>query len=132
MEGKLKHLEFIQAVIGRFNSNSFLIKGWAITLVSALFALAAKDSSQQYVFIVYIAIPSFWVLDAYYLSQERQYRELYIVVSRKELTAIDFSMDASGFRAGRNTWGSCLFTRTMWFYSLLAALPIVLLVLFQR
>ena len=45
MENKRKHLEFIQSVIARMNSNSFLIKGWSITLVSALFALAAKDSN---------------------------------------------------------------------------------------
>ena len=50
MEQKMKHLEFIQNVITRMNSNSFLIKGWAITLVSALFALAANGSNIHYVF----------------------------------------------------------------------------------
>lgn len=44
-EKKLKHLEFLQNVITRMNSNSFMIKGWAITLVSALFVLAAKDAN---------------------------------------------------------------------------------------
>jgi hypothetical protein len=131
MEAKLKHLEFIQATISRFNSNSFLVKGWAITLVSALFALAAKDANQLYVFIVYISVPSFWVLDAYYLSLERQYRCLYAAVSQKEAEDIDFSMDASGFRTGRNTWQRCLLTATMLFYVLLASLPILLLVIFQ-
>jgi len=29
------------------NVNSFLLKGWAITLVAALFALAAKDANPQ-------------------------------------------------------------------------------------
>jgi len=31
----------IQAVINRMASNSFLLKGWTVMLVSALFALAA-------------------------------------------------------------------------------------------
>jgi hypothetical protein len=132
MEGKLKHLEFIQATISRFNSNSFLIKGWAITLVSALFALAAKDTNQLYVFIVYISVPCFWILDAYYLSQERQYRALYATVSQEKPEDINFSMDASGFRTGRNTWPICLIATTMLFYALLASLPILLLVIFQR
>ncbi|RZK34423.1 MAG: hypothetical protein EOO61_13615 [Hymenobacter sp.] len=131
MESKLKHLEFIQTTIGRFNSNSFLIKGWAITLVSALFALAAKDANQLYVFIVYISVPSFWILDAYYLSLERQYRDLYAKVRQQEAEAIDFSMDASMFCIGRNTWLSCLITRAMLFYGLLASLPILLLLIFQ-
>ena len=36
------------------NVNSFLLKGWAVTLISALFALAAKDANIRYVFITYI------------------------------------------------------------------------------
>ena len=39
MEVKLKHLEMIQAVITRMAKNSFLLKGWSITLTAAIFAL---------------------------------------------------------------------------------------------
>ncbi len=39
-EDKRKHLEFIQGVINRHNSNSFMIKGWTITITAALYALA--------------------------------------------------------------------------------------------
>jgi len=60
MEAKLKYLEFIQAIINRMNSNSFMLKGWCITLVSALFALAAKDANQLYVIVAYIPLPSFF------------------------------------------------------------------------
>jgi hypothetical protein len=80
MEKKLKHLDFLQLVITRMNVNSFLLKAWAVTLVSALFAFAAKDANIHYVLITYISTPVFWILDGYYLSLERQYRELYNVV----------------------------------------------------
>jgi hypothetical protein len=93
------------------NTNSFLIKGWMITLVSALFALAAKDADSRYVMITYIAIPAFWLLDAFYLSQERQYRKLYDVVRKGPDT--DFSMNASGYAAGWSTWAGTIFSRTM-------------------
>ena len=53
MSDKLKHLEFIQGVINRMGQNSFLIKGWTVTLVAALFALAAKDSNQKFVLVAY-------------------------------------------------------------------------------
>ena len=43
MENKIKHLEFIQSTITRMNQNSFQIKGWMITLVSALLALYASS-----------------------------------------------------------------------------------------
>ena len=49
MERKGKHLEFIQGTVNRLSTNSFLLKGWSVVLVSALFALAAADFSQCYV-----------------------------------------------------------------------------------
>lgn len=110
---KIKHLEFIQNVITRMNSNSFLIKGWTITLVSALAAKDAKDTNINYVLITYIALPAFWILDGFFISQERQYRELYIVVANTEESNIDFSMDASSYAIERNTWGSGIFSKTL-------------------
>lgn len=113
MECKIKHLEFIQNVISRMNSNSFLIKGWAITLISALFALAAKDANIQYVLITYIIIPVFWILDGFFISQERQYRELYDKVCSKTEPEIDFSMNASVFNKGRCCWISGIWSKTL-------------------
>jgi hypothetical protein len=34
MDAKLKHLEFIQAVISRMSTSSFIFKGWAITIAA--------------------------------------------------------------------------------------------------
>lgn len=110
---KLKHLEFIQNVITRMNSNSFLIKGWSITLVSALFALAAKDANLNYVLISYVVIPAFWVLDGFFLSMERQYRDLYKRVALRTNEQVDFDMNASSFNVGRNIWSRCVFSKTL-------------------
>lgn len=121
MEDKQVHLQFIQAVITRMNTNSFLIKGWMITLVSALFALAAKDANVRYVVVTYIAIPAFWILDAFYLSQERQYRGLYDGVRLSK--SVDFSMNASPYNTGENTWLSTIFSKT-----LLVLYPLVIVI----
>jgi hypothetical protein len=110
-EDKRKHLEFIQNVITRMSSNSFYIKGWTVTFVTALFALAAKDANPKYVLISYFAIPILWILDGFYLSQERQYRSLYDV--QRVAAATDYSMDASVQNTGRNTWVACVFSRTL-------------------
>lgn len=131
MENKRKHLEFLQNVITRMNSNSFLIKGWTITLVSALFALAANDANVNYVLVSYIAIPVFWILDGFYISQERQYRNLYAVVAAKKEDAIDFSMDASDFNKGDRTWIAGIFSPTLnWFYgvSIVVTLTVMFLI----
>lgn len=112
-ENKLKHLEFIQNIITRLSTNSFIIKGWAITLVSALFALAAKDANVNYILISYIVIPVFWVLDGFYISQERQYRDLFKEVATKNEKSIDFSMNASDFCKGDRTWLAGIFSKTL-------------------
>jgi len=77
MERKLKHLEILQATITRMANNSFLIKGWCITLVAAILALASQGSNQRIILISYLPIIMFWILDAYFLRQERLFRKLY-------------------------------------------------------
>lgn len=76
-EEKIKHLEFIQNVITRMNTNSFQIKEWTVAIVAAILAVYA---STQNVYILLSAIlPTliFWFLDTYYLTQERKFRGLY-------------------------------------------------------
>ncbi|AMP97884.1 hypothetical protein AY601_0945 [Pedobacter cryoconitis] len=102
MEKKLKHLEFIQAVITRANSNSFLLKGWAITLVSALVAFAGEAKNANYVAVTFIAIPIFWYLDAYYLALERKFRWLYDDIRLLKDEDIDFSMDIKPYKDKKN------------------------------
>jgi len=128
----IKHLEFIQNVITRMNSNSFLIKGWTITLVSALFALASSDTNLNYVLISYIAIPVFWVIDGFFISTERQYRDLYNEVRLKNEDEVDFDMTASKFNTGKNTWVSGIFSKTLIpFYGVtFGATLIVIIVMF--
>ena len=112
-ENKLKHLEFIQNIITRMNTNSFAIKGWSVTLVSALFALAADKADRSFILIAYLPVICFWVLDAFYLSQERQYRALYREVAVNPSGSTDFNLDASSFNTGERTWGNCVFTKTL-------------------
>ncbi len=120
MEAKLKYLEFIQNIITRMNTNSFIIKGWAVTLVSALFALAAKDINIKFVFISYLALPLFWLIDGFFLSQERQYRSLYEKVRVLDNKAVDFNMKTKEFNLGKNMWCSSIFSTTLLiFYGLL-------------
>lgn len=94
MEKKIDHLQLIQGVITRMASNSFALKGWAVTLVAGIFALASKESDKIYFLVAYIPCMMFWWLDSYYLWQERLYRALYNKV-RESTKEIDYSMNAS-------------------------------------
>jgi len=132
MDEKMKHLEFIQNVITRMNSNSFLLKGWAVTLVSALFALAAKDANPLYAYISYIAIPMFWILDGFFLSQERQYRLLYEHVRIMQNQQIDFSMDARPFKNSWSSWPTSIWSATfrVFYLTLISITVLVMVIMF--
>jgi len=103
---KQKHLEFIGNTINRLAGNSFLLKGWTITLIAGAFALAAKDANPCYVLLAFFPAFLFWFLDGFYLQQERLYRCLWNDVSRKDEAEVDFSMNAQGYKKDnpRNTW----------------------------
>ena len=125
---KHKHLEFIQTSINRMSGNLFLLKGWSITLIAALFALAAKDTNKAYILIAYFPLLIFWTLDGYFLSQERRFRALYEHVRKLKEEEIDFSMDTGAFRTTpRTTWMSAMRSSTLVIYY--AGLAVVMLAL---
>lgn len=105
MEEKLAYLQMIQAVVTRMNSNSFLIKGWSITLVAALFVLAAAETNQPFVILAYFPAFMFWALDAYFMRQERLFRKLWDRARFCAVDRIDFSMTTKPFaKEVDSTW----------------------------
>jgi len=135
MEKKMKHLELVQGVINRMAHCSFLLKGWSVILVSGLFALAAKEANPMFVYIAYLPVLAFWILDGYYLCQERLYRKLYEAVLGKDDDAVDFSMDTSSYKGkGEATWPHSTVSTTMLFFHgiLILAVVIVMIVLLVK
>jgi uncharacterized membrane protein len=128
MELKIKHLEFIQATINRMAGNSFLMKGWAITIIGGLLAVSIKELNALYVYISFAVLFFFWLLDSFYLSHERMYIKLYDEVRKKSESTIDFSMSTKHVK-GRCEWRKCAFSKTMWlFYGGLAVVGLILII----
>lgn len=71
------HLAILQSVIQRMATNSASSKAWCITLVSAILVIVADKGKPQYAWIALIPTILFLVLDAYYLSLERGFRNAY-------------------------------------------------------
>ena len=92
MEAKLKHLEFIQSAISRMSTNSFLFKGWSITIAATLAGFGAVESRKALLAIGAITTLLFWALDGYYLWLERGFVQLHAKVAAKKETDIDFAM----------------------------------------
>jgi len=133
ISNKHKHLEFLQAAINRMAGNLFLLKGWTITLIAALFALAARETNQVYAALAYFPLFTFWTLDGYFLSQERCFRALYDHVRRQSEDQIDFSMDTRRFKEEyRNTWPGAMFSQTLLVYYVSLALILLALMAMVR
>ena len=114
MENKLKHLEFIQGAINRMAGNLFFLRGWTITLITALLALLVKGTNPDYIFIVYFLVIIFWILDGYFLSQERLFRALYNYVRTLGEKDIDFSMNTDEYKKDKkNSWLCAMFSPTL-------------------
>jgi hypothetical protein len=116
VEAKLKHLEFIQAVIARLATNSFLFKGWAITIAAALSAFAAVDSKRVLLAITLVSTVMFWALDGYYLRLERCFRNLYQTVASKSEADIDFAMEPDRTHPLRQWITVCVSRPHLWFF----------------
>ena len=109
MENKYKHMDYVQSAISRMASNSFHIKGWNVTIIAAIVALSFKESDWR-IYACALALNFvFWFLDAYYLRQEKLFREInshvYLFCDLNNLIfilvddeAVDFSMDTSKFK----------------------------------
>jgi len=124
-EYMLKEIEIIQDVIRRMGSNSFVIKGWAITLV--VVTLLLKGSNHQ-VWIAFVPLLVFWFLDAHFLWHERMYRKLYDWVINNRLKTEEYLFDMNEYRFKDKVPSRVriMFSITLgWFYGSIAILIII-------
>jgi len=114
MEKVVKHLEMTQAIINRLGSNSFQLKGWSMTLIVAAMVLIARYGLQNPCIILTFILPilGFWILDGYFLWQERLFRKVYDEIRQQDDT--DFKMDVMKHRdKPKCSWLSATFSVTL-------------------
>jgi hypothetical protein len=124
---QIKHLEFIQDVITRMNSNSFQIKGWMVTIVSALLAIYASTTNKNFVLVAILPSMIFWFLDTFYLCQERKFRGLYNDTAgiTKKNTIVLFAMPVNLYVDGQYSYWNVFRSVTI----ILLYLPVILLLI---
>lgn len=113
-ENKNKHLDFIHNTINRMSGNSFLIKGWTISIISVLFIFTDNELNEEFLLISIIAVIVFWYLNAFFLLQERKFRAVYDKVRLLSEEEIDFSMSTDDFKKGKFSLLSAFFGKTIW------------------
>ena len=95
-------------------SNSFILKGWNITLIVGLFALALNDLSLSFLYLAILPAFAFWGLDAYYLRQEKLFRALYDNFRKKRRQDIDpYSLNTKIVNNKVENWFFIMFSSTV-------------------
>jgi hypothetical protein len=124
---KIKHLEFIQGVITRMNTNSFQMKGWMVAIVSAILAIFASTKNHDFVLVAILPALIFWFLDAYYLQQERKFRGLYDDVAgiTKDHKIPLFAMRPDLYTEEKHSFGNVFTSITI----ILLYLPVIVILL---
>ncbi len=110
----VRHLEMIQDVVRRIADSSFAIRRWSIGAAGALVGTAVVTDEPTIAFVGSAMATAFWVLDAYYLRQERWFRALYDKV-RAEPDAVEpFAMETRWPPARGASLRATFFSPTQW------------------
>ena len=128
---EMKHLEFIQNIITRMNTNSFQLKGWTVTLVAALLAVFASTKNDHFVLVAVFPSVVLWFLDSFYLMQERKFRGLYddvAGISEEPRALKPFAMRPDLYTGGKYSYWSSFSSTTV--ATLYIAISVGLIVLF--
>lgn len=113
---QIKHIELIQAVITRMANNSFMLKGWTITLISGIFLLSSVNEGSFLFILPFLPTLAFWGLDSYYLWQERLFRKLYDAARKSFTTSTSdfelFTMDTRPYEKDVDSWFDLVKSKT--------------------
>ncbi|MDD3715662.1 MAG: hypothetical protein PHT46_01000 [Candidatus Marinimicrobia bacterium] len=127
-----KEIDLIQSCISRMAHNSFLIKGWAISIVAVVLALTEK-TTDNYMITAILIIPliCFWFLDAFFLQTEKKYREMYVdVLVKRKNDNDEFLYDLNPKRYDEKVKSKfrLMFSKTLgWFYGIPILIVIIIL-----
>ena len=113
-EGVVKHLEMVQGVINRLANNSFLIKGWSMTILAAAVLFVARSGTYSEYLVLAFSIPviSFWILDGYFLWQERLFRGIYNDIRKQDTTNFEMTILAQ-LKKPKHKWHNAIFSLTL-------------------
>jgi len=110
----VKHLEIIQGVVNRLGHDSFLIKGWSMAILVAGVVFIARSEIQSHWVVMAFLVPviGFWILDGYFLWQERLFRKVYNEIRKQDST--DFAMNIMKHKSEpKCSWAASIFSVTL-------------------
>ena len=112
---RLEHLKMIQRAIERMAQNSFVLKGWSVTLATGMLAVAIGKDNAAFAILALLPAAALWGLDAFYLREERLFRGHHDNVCAAFGTSdpVTFSMDTSKITGPQRSWFRTLFAKVV-------------------
>lgn len=114
-----KEIDLIQSVINRMANNSFLLKGWLISIIAVVLALSKYSivSKNDYAIFIVMLLPTltFWYLDAFFLHKERCYRKLYdwVIENREKSKEFLYNLNYRRFEIEVHSVFRIMFSTTL-------------------
>ena len=126
-----KEIDLIQACINRMSNNSFLLKGWMVSIIAIIVALSPEELDKFVVVMTLIMVTiSFWYLDAFFLRTEKLYKKLYgWVLEKRNQGEKDFQYDLNPHRFDNEVESAVqvMFSTTLkWFYGVICLIIVII------
>lgn len=127
----IKTIDLLQSCITRMSQNSFMVKGWTITLTGIILALVPETFDVRLLCIIcFVLIICFWILDAFYLQKERLFRRKYeLLIKNPESNDLYFDLDIRSLKKNDKEYNffAIMFSLSVWpiYIPLLAATALV-------
>lgn len=137
-----KEIDLIQGCINRMAQNSFVVKGWLITLVTVVLALLPEKVNINILcYVIIIVTIAFWYLDGFFLKMEKLYRWKYewVICNRRKSNEYEYDLNPHNSQMWKDSTGDnelkepcvikVMFSKTLVpLYGLILALSIFVLI----
>jgi hypothetical protein len=126
----VEHLRMLQAVISRLAQNSFQAKSWSVAIVTAILVLNSRLAQENTCALALFPAVCFWMLDAYYLREERLFRAVYKASIEGQIPP--FSMDKGRFDSLVPTWFRTMFAPSVFLVHLIILFVVTAVLTFTQ
>lgn len=116
-EGLYKEIDLIQGCINRMSQNSFMLKGWALTVFAGVTAFTKGENLSSLLTIIFTMIvpyTCFWLLDSFFLQTEKKYRRLYnMVITKRKAGDLEGQFDLNPNQVKNECYLKSMFSWTL-------------------
>lgn len=128
-----KEIDLLQGCINRMAQNSFMIKGWCLSLVVAVLAFIDKNINPILLCLILILpIIGFWYLDSFFLRTEKLYRKKYewVIKNRNKSDEDLYDLNPRTFDKKVESQWKIMFSKTLFTFYGIPLVIVVIAILF--